>query len=102
MLELLRRRVCPWQQFVDLAVEMTVDDLCEGVCHPGIRVDTVELAGFDERSDDRPVFSAAVGAREERVLTVERDRADRALNDIESISTRPSSIKVRPFQRDKA
>ena len=80
--QLLRRGIGPGQQFVDLAVEMAVDDLCEDIGHPGIRIDAVQFAGLDERNDDRPVFSAAVGTREERVLAIESDRTDCALNDI--------------------
>ena len=72
--------VGPWQQIVDLAVEMAVDDLGEHVGEIGVRIDAVELAGLDQRGDDRPVFPAAVGAGEERILAIEGDRADRALD----------------------
>ena len=51
---------------------MAVDDLREDVGHLGLRIDVVELAGLDERGDDRPVLSPAVGTREERVLAIER------------------------------
>lgn len=70
------------QQFVDAAHRMAGDDLCEHVAKIGLRIDAVHLASFDERGNDRPVFAAAVGASEEVVLAAERDRADRALDDI--------------------
>jgi hypothetical protein len=37
---------------------------------------------FDERGDDRPVVSAVVGACEKRVLAVERQRPDAALDGV--------------------
>ncbi len=45
-----------------------------------MRVHGVELAGLDQRGDDRPVGAALVAAGEERVLPVERDRPDAALD----------------------
>ena len=54
----------------------------EDVGEVGVRIDVVELAGLDQRGDDRPVLAAAVGAGEERVLAVERDRADGALDGV--------------------
>jgi hypothetical protein len=46
----------------------------------GFRIDGIQLAGFDERSDDRPVFGAAVGAGEEGVLPDEGYGTDRAFD----------------------
>jgi hypothetical protein len=71
-----RLRVGPGREIVDLAIEMAVDDLGERAGEIGLRIDAAELAGLDERGDDRPVFSAAVGTGEERVLAVESDRAN--------------------------
>ena len=48
------------EEMVDIVVEMAVDDLGEHVGEINERIDTAELAAFDERGDDRPVFSAAV------------------------------------------
>jgi hypothetical protein len=59
-IERLRFHVGPWQEIVDLAIEMAVDDLGERVGEIDVRIDAVELAGFNQRGDDRPVFSAAV------------------------------------------
>lgn len=50
---------------------MAVDDPGDDVGEIGVRLDSAELAGFDERGDDGPVFAAAVGAGEQRVLAIE-------------------------------
>ena len=67
----------PGKQLVDLAVRMAVDDPGEDVGEVGKRVDVVQLAGFDQRRDSGPMLGATVGAREQRIFPVERDRADR-------------------------
>ena len=72
----------PWQQIVDLAVGMAVDDLGDDVGEVGVRFDAEELAGLDQRGDDGPMLAAAVGAGEECVLAVQRDRPDRAFDDV--------------------
>jgi hypothetical protein len=90
--EWLDSGVGPGQEFVDAAIGMAVDDLADHVGEIGVRVDAVEFAGLNQRSDDRPMFAAAVGTSEDRVLST-----------LESISMRPSSRKrVRPPQRDSA
>ena len=61
---------------------MAVDDPVEDVSEVGLRFDAVELASLDKRGDDGPVFSAAVGAGEERVLAIERNGTDGALDDV--------------------
>ena len=61
---------------------MAVDDPGGGVGEVGLRVDAVQLAGFDERSDDRPVFGPAVGAGEERVLPRQGQGTDGPLDDV--------------------
>src|ERR1700722_4831638 len=50
----------PWQQIVDLAVRVTVDDLCDDVGEVGVRFDAHEFAGLDQRGDDGPMRAAAV------------------------------------------
>jgi hypothetical protein len=45
-----------------------------------LRIDARKVAGLDQRGEDRPVFSAAVGAREERILAIEGNGKDRALD----------------------
>jgi hypothetical protein len=39
---------------------VTADDPCECVGEIGVRVDAVQLAGFDQRGDDGPTFRAAI------------------------------------------
>ena len=55
---------------------MSADDPGDDVGEIGVRLDAVELGGFDERGDDGPMLGAAVGAGEEGILAIERDRAD--------------------------
>lgn len=74
--------VGPEQKLVDLAVLVAVDDPGEHVGEATERLDVVQLARLDQRSDDGPVLGAAVRAREEGVLPVEGDRADRPLDGI--------------------
>jgi len=54
----------------------------EGVREPGLGIDGVELAGLAEAGDDRPVVAAVVGAGEQGVLAVERERPDRAFDGV--------------------
>ena len=61
---------------------MTVDDLCDDVGEVGVWFDTDELAGLDQRGNDGPMLAAAVGAREECVFAVQRDRPDCAFDDV--------------------
>jgi hypothetical protein len=42
----------------------------------GVRLDAVELRGFDERGDDGPMLCTTVGAGEERVLSGQGERPD--------------------------
>ncbi len=58
------------------------DELGQRITQLGVGIDGVELAGLDERGDDRPVGAAFVAASEECVLPVQSDRADRALDDV--------------------
>ena len=51
-----------------------VGDAAKHVAQIGFGIEVVELAGLDQRSDDRPVFRAVVVAGEERILAGERDR----------------------------
>ena len=81
-LEVGDRGVGAGQEFVDVAVGMAVDDPGDDVGEVGLRIDGVEFAGFDQRGDDRPVLATAVGAGEERILTIEGDGADGAFDDV--------------------
>jgi hypothetical protein len=66
----------PWEQLVDVAVRMTVDDPGQDVGEIGKRIDVFELAGLGQGGDDRPVFGSAVGPGKERVLAIELDATD--------------------------
>jgi hypothetical protein len=81
-LERGRCGIGPRQQVVDLTIEMAVDDPGDDVGEIGLRLDSAELAGFDERGDDGPVLAAAVGAGEQRVLAIESDGTDCALDHV--------------------
>jgi hypothetical protein len=59
---------------------VTGDEMREDVGETGFRVDRVELARLDERSEDGPMLAAAIGASERSILAVEREQADRALD----------------------
>jgi hypothetical protein len=61
---------------------MTVDDPREDVGQIRERIDVIQLAGLDPGSDGGPMLGASVGTREQRVLPVERNRADGALDGI--------------------
>ena len=61
---------------------MAVDDAGDDVGEVGLRIDAVELAGLDQRGDDGPVLAAAVGAGEEGILAVQRERPDGAFDDV--------------------
>lgn len=61
---------------------MAGDDPGDHVSEVGVRLDAVELACLDQRSDRCPMLGAAVGAGEERILAVQRNWADGALDDV--------------------
>ncbi len=61
---------------------MSGDNAGDDVDEIGLRVDTVELGGFDERGDDGPVLGAAVATREQCILAIQSDRPDGALDDV--------------------
>ena len=58
---------------------MPAHDGCERVCQIGMRIDSVELAGFDQGGDDAPVCGSCVVTSKECVLTVQSDGPDRSL-----------------------
>ena len=61
---------------------MAVDDFGEHVREVSFRIDAVELAGLDQRSDDSPMLGSAVRAGEKRIFPIERNGTDRALDDV--------------------
>ena len=78
----LLRGVGPGDEVVDPALGMACDNAFERIGQVGVRVHVVEPAGADQRGDDCPVLAAAIGAGEERVLPVQGDRADGALDGV--------------------
>lgn len=70
------RFVSPRHQGIDVAVGVTVDDPGKDIGPIAERIVVVEFAGLDQRCDGGPVVGAAVGAREQRIFPVLRDRAD--------------------------
>src|ERR1700722_14293354 len=72
----------PGQEIVDLTVRMAVDDSGDDVFGVGVGFDATQLTGLDQRSDDGPVLAAAIGAGEECVLAVERNRSARSCDDV--------------------
>ena len=73
---------CPWHEFVDARGGPEIDEPVEDVGDVGLRLDVVELARLDQRGDAGPVFGPLVMAGEERVLAIENDRADAALDNV--------------------
>jgi hypothetical protein len=61
---------------------MAFDDAGNDVGEVAVWLDVEELAGLDQRSDHRPVLGTAILTGEKRVLAVERDRADGALDGV--------------------
>ena len=53
-----------------------VDDPGEAVSQVAERIDVIQLTGFDQTGDDCPVLGAAIGACDQRIFPVERDRTD--------------------------
>jgi len=60
--------VIPGQEFIDPGVCMAVDDGGKGIGHPGVGIDSIELAGFNQGSDDGPVWRPGIVAFEEGVF----------------------------------
>jgi hypothetical protein len=67
---------------VDLALLVALDDSCERGGQPGVGIDTVDFSGLDQRGDDGPILGSGVMAREESVLAVQGDGADRAFDGV--------------------
>jgi hypothetical protein len=61
---------------------VVVEDLAERSGDVGLGVHAVQLAGADQRGDAGPCFRSIGGAREERILSCERNRTDRVLHPV--------------------
>ncbi|MDA9421810.1 hypothetical protein XH97_06775 [Bradyrhizobium sp. CCBAU 53380] len=76
------RAIGPGKQLTDFAVWVAVDDPGERTGQIGERIDVIQLTGFNQRGDDGPMLGATVGACEQRVFPVERDRTDRTFDNV--------------------
>jgi len=54
----------------------------EDVYEIGLRIDAVQLAGLDQRGEDGPVLTATIRPGEERILAIEGNRQNGALDGI--------------------
>jgi hypothetical protein len=61
---------------------MALDDAGDDTGQIGLGIDAVQLGGLDQRGQDRPVFTAAVGAGEQGVLARQRQGADGAFDGV--------------------
>lgn len=59
---------------------MALGEARQSVDAPSLWVDAVQFGGFDERGDDCPVVSAVVEDCVKRILAVERQWPDAALD----------------------
>src|SRR6478736_9679224 len=76
----LRARPGPWHEIINARGRPQIDQFGQNVLDIGLRINTIELAGLDQRGDGSPVGGALVAAGEQRVLAGKRDRTDRALD----------------------
>ena len=64
----------PRQQIVEPTCRMSVDHAREHVAQIDVRLDDVQLAGFDQRADHRPALATSIAAGKEVVLAPECNR----------------------------
>jgi hypothetical protein len=94
----------PREQLIERVDWVASDESGEDICE-GLRIDAIQFAGFDERSEDGPVLAAAIGASEQRVLAIEGERADGALDGVGvdlGPRRRPLDGCTRPLGREPA
>ena len=61
---------------------MTVGEPGQRAGQPSMWVDAGDLAVFNQRGDDRPVVTALIRVREQRVFVIQGQGSDRPLDDI--------------------
>src|SRR6266568_1776398 len=59
-----------------------IDELGEHVGEVGLRIDAVQFAGFDERSNAGPVLRALIVTGEECILAIKYHRANASFDDV--------------------
>ena len=72
----------PGHEFVEARGRPEIDELGEHVSEVGLRLDAMQFAGFDERSNAGPVLRTLIVACEERVFTIEHDGTDASFDDV--------------------
>jgi len=50
----------PWEEFVEAIVGPEIDEADENIGEVGLRVDALELAGFNQRGNAGPIFGTVV------------------------------------------
>jgi hypothetical protein len=70
-------RPSPWHEIINARGRPQIDQFGQDVLDIGLRINTVELAGLDQRGDGSPVGRALVAAGEQRILAGECDRTDK-------------------------
>jgi hypothetical protein len=73
-------RIIPRHQLVDSALLVALADRGQRAGQVGERIDSVELAGLDQRGDSRPVLCSSIVSGEESILPVQRDWPDGSLD----------------------
>src|SRR6266853_2374480 len=72
----------PWHEFVDARGRPEIDKFGEYVGEVGLRLDAVQFAGFDERSNAGPVLRALIVAREQRIFSIESNGTHASFDDV--------------------
>jgi hypothetical protein len=75
-------RAAPRQQLIDPALLVSVDDGGKRYGQIGQRIDSVKLAGLNERGDYRPVLCSRVMSCKECVLAIGGNRPDGPLDTV--------------------
>src|SRR5262249_49494559 len=72
----------PGHELVEARGGPEIDQLGEDVGEVGLRIDAVQFAGFDERSNAGPVLRAMIVTGEERILAIKYHRANASFDDV--------------------
>src|SRR5215469_12146875 len=72
----------PGKQFVQSRRRPAIDELREDVGEPALGADAIELARFNERSQQCPILGTLVAPSEQSILGIELDRPHRALDSV--------------------
>ncbi len=80
-----------------------VGDAGENIAQPSLRIDTIELGGFDQRVGNGSRFSAPVRAHEQVVFAPDRYAAHAAFGGVVvDAETAISEIRPQPFETRQA